>query len=131
MYIVPVFHSPLKSSSIQQTWLFLERNGNHLIEIESIAAAEAFAQENGLILSAAPYLRGDLIFLPVDPVATALQDFYTWREIVPGSVPLKEAWRSFLWAEEELGVNRYLEEVVIGEPNHTVYSVLESYFESK
>ncbi len=124
MYVIPLFSTPL-SPSIEQVWLFLERNATHLIETEDATAAAAFAADNDIALRGPPVVVGPYVFLPVDPAATALTDFYTWRELPPAATPLKEAWRPFLWSRDDAGLNRFLEEIILGdELKQTAHAVL-------
>ena len=144
MYIVPILKHNLKGgANITQYWLFLERNGNHLIELEdtdatAFASANAFAVANDLPLKGGPLhcLKEGLIFLEVDPAAMQdLSSFYSWNEVAPGTSPLKELWRPFLWITEGAaatadpwGVNAFLKEIQVGdEANLTVHFVLSTY----
>lgn len=138
MYIIPLLSIPLKAgtsvsssnpSPLQQIWLFLERNATHLIEIPTGEAdgttyAKEFAEENGFTLLREPELADEYVFLFVDPGDPGLADFYTWREIAPASTPLKEGWRPFLWARYDKELNRFLEEIQLGDMQHTAYKVL-------
>ena len=122
MFLVPYLIRTLPNE-IQQVWLFLERNGTHLMETESVEAAVAFATANGLGAGATKQ-EGDLLFLQVSAAEPGLSEFYAWRDIVPGTLPLKEVWRPFLWSmNPELGVNAPLQEIKLA-PGHTVLSVL-------
>jgi len=122
MFLVPYVVRSLPNE-IQQVWLFLERNGTHLMETESAAAATAFAAANGLGTGPTKQV-GDILFLQVSASEPGLSDFYAWRDIVPGSLPLKEVWRPFLWSlNPELGVNVPLQEMTLA-PGHTAYTVL-------
>lgn len=122
MFLVPYLLRSLPND-IQQVWLFLERNGTHLMETESAAAATAFATANGLGAGPAKQV-GDILFLQVSAAEPGLSEFYAWRDIVPGTLPLKEVWRPFLWSSNpELGVNVPLQEIKLA-PGHTAYSVL-------
>ena len=57
MFLLPYVKLPPREVGIQQLWLFLERNGNHLIEIDvadasgAIQHAVEFLEVNGLDLS--------------------------------------------------------------------------------
>lgn len=131
MYIVPIALRP-RGRDIQQVWVLLERNGTHLMTVDTVgnspvSAAREFADANGLVLSSEPVESGTLVFLPVDIDATDFSSFYTWREVLPGTVPSKEVWRQFVWASDSLDVNLLLNTILIGDPDHTVYSVLNAY----
>lgn len=120
---------------MKQVWALLERNGTHLMTLDStdgtpIDAAREFAESNGLALSAEPIQEGSLIFLPVDRRRTDFSAFYSWREVPPGTTPPKEVWRQFVWVSESLDVNILLDQIVLGEPEHTVYSVLNAYLKT-
>ncbi len=134
------------TGNITQYWLFLERNGNHLIELEEggwAQAAKSFAVSNDLPLKGEPLVcpKEGLIFLEMDPQATKiLSSFYSWNEVAPGTHPLKEVWRPFLWvssaaaaaaaAADPWGVNAFLKEIQIAdEANYTVHSVLSTYID--
>jgi hypothetical protein len=121
MFIVPYLARQLPNG-LQQVWLFLERNGTHLIEIDASTAA-AYAATNGL--GAGPIKQvGDLLFLPVSIDEPGLAEFYSWREVVPGTLPLKEVWRPFIWsAATDLGVNGLLQDIQLSQ-THTAFSVL-------
>jgi hypothetical protein len=134
VYLVPVLQNPLSSPTpIQQIWLFLERNGTHMIEIsaeeEPLGAARAFLEANELSPATDPFQVGEIVFCPVDPADKDLAAFYAWREVAPGTSPLKEVWRPFLWVGEPAqadpwGVNRLMEEIPLGPAPHTAYTVL-------
>lgn len=141
-YLVPILRSPTCSNALQQYWLFLERNGTHLLsaesaatEAEAIDAARAFCEVNELSLEGEPFCAGDFVFAPVDPRDKDLRSFYSWSETPPGTSPPCEAWRSFLWVgstEADLwGVNKLLEKVQLAEsPAASAYSVLVAYREA-
>lgn len=93
MFIVPYMLN--KRTACTQVWLFLERNGTHLIEVG--ADARAFAAENGFSEDPTFMTVGDLLFLEVDRQRPGLEAFYSWEEVVPGTIPAKEVWRPFLW----------------------------------
>jgi hypothetical protein len=133
MYIIPIFHVPLKES-VSQIWLFLERNATHLIEVpqagsvDPLEYAATFAADNGIPLLSAPVSSSSSIFLHVDASHPGLADFYTWREIPPGTTPPKEGWRPFVWSSNDPSLNRFLEEIHLGGDAihpHTAFSVIE------
>jgi len=119
MFIVPYLIK--QRLGMRQVWLFLERNGNHLIEIGGLEEAVDFAEENGL--KGSPVKSGDLILLPV--TKEGLDNFYCWAEVAPGTIPAKELWRPFIWTSGNEGVNQLLGAVQLG-PNHTALSVLKA-----
>jgi hypothetical protein len=134
MYIVPIA-TRARGSDIQQIWLLLERNGTHLMSVDTIgnspvSSAEQFADANGLVLSSEPFESHGLIFLPVDCDKTDMSSFYSWREVLPGTVPSKEVWRQFVWASDSLDVNLLLNSILIGDPEYSVYSVLNAYLKA-
>jgi hypothetical protein len=130
MYIVPIaLHK--RSPDTKQMWVLLERNGTHLMSLEAGSGAREFADGNGLALTGDPIQVGELMFLSVDMTQTDFSAFYSWREVVPGTVPPKEVWRQFTWVSDSLDVNTLLNEIIIGDPDHTVYSVLNAYLKAK
>ena len=83
MYIVPVAVYD-RSPGVKQISIMLERNGTHLMTLDSVDgspvnAALEFAESNGILLSADAVQRESLIFLPVDIRRTDFSAFYTWR----------------------------------------------------
>jgi hypothetical protein len=136
MYLVPILQVKQAGTDILKFWVFLERNGNHLIQLEGpesqwLEAAKAFSSDNGLALLGDPVQLGDYVYIHVDSATKDLNLFYTWREAPPGT-PLKEVWRAFLWISDEsnrdpLGVNVLLKAISLGEPTHTAYSVLNTW----
>jgi len=136
MYLIPIIQLKQGGTDIVKFWVFLERNGNHLIQLDGQEAqwretAKTFSSENGLDLLGEPVQIGDYIYIHVDSATKDLNLFYTWRETPPGT-PLKEVWRAFLWISDKngadpLGVNTMLKEISLGEPTHTAYSVLHSW----
>jgi len=135
MYIVPIAVRN-RGQGLKQVWALLERNGNHLISLDvneegPELAAKDFAELNGLSLTREPVHVDDLVFLSIDTHSTDFSNFYSWREVAPGTVPQKEVWRQFLWAPDSLSVNTLLNEIQIGGPNHTVYSVLNTYLKTQ
>lgn len=124
-----------RSPSIKQIFALLERNGTYLISLEPgdaapVELAREFAKLNGLALTADPVQAGELVFLPVDPDRTDFSAFYSWREVLPGTAPSKEVWRQFTWVSDSLGVNQQLNDILVGQPNHSVYSVLSAYLKT-
>ena len=124
-----------RSPGVKQIWILLERNGTHLITLDSgdstpVNAGLEFAEANGLVLSGEPSQRESLLFLPVDMRRTDFSGFYSWREVLPGTTPPKEVWRQFVWVSDSLDVNPLLDQLVIGESEHTVYSVVNAYLKT-
>lgn len=116
MYVVPYISKPLKSCT--QVWLFLERNGTHLIDVDDAAA---FAIENGLADDPTIEISGDLAYLRIDSDRPGLSSFYSWEEVVPGTIPAKELWRPFIWLP---GTEHLLAETRLS-ANHTALTVIE------
>ena len=126
MYLLPYLRIPEKAPGLQQVWLFLERNGTHLISIEE--TVEEFCESNGLVLAKDPFTVGDIVYCEVSKDTQDLANFYVWNETPAGTTPPKESWRSFLWASsaegvDPWGVNRLMESISLSE-SHSVYSVL-------
>lgn len=131
MYIVPIAVRE-RAPGVKQVSILLERNGTHLMSLDftgnsPIHAAKEFAEANGLALESEPVHAESLIFLPVDSSRTDFSAFYSWREVPPGTIPSKEVWRSFVWVTENLGVNICLQQIILAEPAHSVYSLLTTY----
>jgi hypothetical protein len=140
MYILPILVSSKHKTDLKQFWLFLERNGNHLIELDAtpetaVAAARDFLETNGMQPLGDPILANDIAFVTIDPASKDLSSFYTWREVPPGTIPTKEVWRSFLWlttdsSADPLGVNRLLEAIPLADHGHSAFSVVSSYLKT-
>lgn len=141
VYLVPLIWLR-RTATLAQAWLFLERNGTHLMELETAPttaeeatkAAREFLEMNELEGGGEPFLAGDCLFVPVDASDKDLKNFYTWRETPVGTTPMREVWRPFLWVEaadgsDGWGVNRFLKDIPVG-PTHSAYSVLSSYRET-
>jgi len=136
MFIVPVLYKS-RATELQQLWIFLERNGTHLIELTATAenaidAAKEFLTTNEMTGVGQPIIVGDLVFVEIDPASKDMASFYTWREVPPGTIPSKEVWRSFLWLSSKenvdpFGVNRLLDSISLAEPSHSAFSVLTAY----
>jgi len=129
MYIVPIAMRN-RSSTVKQIWILLDRNGTHLMSLDTGSSAQEFAEANGLALLGKPQEIGEIVFLPIDMERTDFSAFYSWREVPPGTVPSKEVWRQFTWVSELLDVNTLLNQIVLGEPAHTAYSVLNAYLKT-
>ncbi len=146
MYLVPILKSPRATPALTQFWIFLERNGTHLLELPgvtqpeaAIAAAKEFLATNELSPAAEPFCVDDIVYAPIDHTDPDLANFYSWKEVPPGSTPIREAWRMFLWVTgpqtasssnattDSWGVNRMLETVRVAEPSHTIFSVLNTF----
>jgi hypothetical protein len=131
MFVIPVLAVPLQNViNIVQVWMFLERNGTHAIEVEGKEEALSFAEQNGFQILGEPVVRGDIIFLLIDPKCKDLGSFYTWSEITPSQQPMKEVWRPFLWvkaAEDLWGTNQYLNEIMLTK-DRSVYNVVSALF---
>ena len=140
MYILPILVLSKPNTNLKQIWLFLERNGNHLIQLEAtnetaLVAAGEFLKLNEMESIGEPIIIGDIVFASIDPSSKELSSFYTWREVAPGSIPSKDVWRSFLWlsysdSSDPLGVNRLLDTISLTDKGHNVYSVLSSYLKT-
>ena len=140
MYILPILVLSKPNTNLKQIWLFLERNGNHLIQLEAtnesaLVAAGEFLKLNEMESVGEPIIIGDIVFASIDPSSKELSSFYTWREVPPGSIPSKDVWRSFLWlsysdSSDPLGVNRLLDTISLTDKGHNVYSVLSSYLKT-
>lgn len=140
MFIVPVLSVERDQPNLKQFWLFLERNGSHLIHLDatpetaSQAAAE-FLAFNEMTSIGEPIVAGELIFVKIDPASKDIHSFYTWREVPAGTIPSKEVWRPFLWLStsentDPLGVNRLLDTIHLAEPGHSAFSVVSSYLKT-
>jgi hypothetical protein len=130
MYILPFIRLPQRAPSFHQIWLFLERNGTHLIELDVsenvVDQAKSFAEENGLILDTEPTVVSDIVYCSVKS-SPELGNFFTWQETPAGTTPPREVWRSFLWASLEgtdpWNLNSLMESIQLSD-SHSVYSVL-------
>ena len=130
MYILPFIRLPQRAPSFHQIWLFLERNGTHLIELDvsenAVDQAKSFAEENGLVLDAEPTVVGDIVYCSVKS-SPELGNFFTWQETPAGTTPPREVWRSFLWASLEgtdpWNLNSLMDSIQLSD-SHSVYSVL-------
>lgn len=125
MFLVPYILLP-KSPGLHVIWLFLERNGTHLIEFSG--NIPEFLETNELVAISTRTV-GDLTLVEIQPNSD-LASFYTWKETPPGTTPSREVWRSFLWAfsdtdEDPWGVNRQMESISMSQ-NHTAYSILKT-----
>jgi hypothetical protein len=129
MLVIPIVVTPIHkmvSVNIVQVWMFLERNGTHAIYVDSVEDALAFAKENGFPLLDKPIVTNDVIYLLVDSKCKELASFYSWGEIQPNSIPMKEVWRPFLWVKDEgdvWGTNQYLNEIKVS-PTLSVYDIV-------
>ena len=133
MFIVPYIAKPLICSNLKTIWLFLERNGNHLIDIggtptTAVQSAKEFLELNLLYCETEPYCIDNLIFAAINPTTSDLSTFYTWKETPPGTMPARELWRPFLWTTSEAnqdswGVNSQMESIPLS-GNDTAYSIL-------
>jgi hypothetical protein len=139
MFIVPFICMPERAPGLQQVWLFLERNGSHLIEIDTpgdiMQGAKEFAESNGFVLTVEPFCRDDIVYCQVNTNETDLDQFYSWKETPAGTTPPKEVWRTFLWAsspenDDPWGVNRLMDGIRLSD-KHTVYSTLKCILDLK
>jgi hypothetical protein len=140
MYIVPILVKSNPNTNLKQIWLFLERNGNHLIHLDAtddtaLVFAKKFLALNEMETIGEPIIIGDTVFASIDPSSKELSSFYTWREVSPGTIPSKDVWRSFLWlsysdSSDPLGTNRLLDTISLTDQGHNVYSVISSYLKT-
>jgi hypothetical protein len=147
-YLVPILRVKKASPALEQFWLFMERNGTHLITLEgdaatddatALEAAREFCEVNDLSAADDPFCSGLFVFVPVDPSDKDLAAFYSWAETPPGTLPLREVWRPFLWvhlandatsdSSDPWGVNKLLDMISVAD-NVTVYSVLQTFLKS-
>jgi hypothetical protein len=143
-YLVPILQVPSSGSEhLQQVWMFLERNGTHLIQLDAgedeaaaIQAANEFCEVNELSQVGAPFCADVFVFVPIDPADKDLRAFYSWDETPPGTNPPCEAWRPFLWLrvpdsdkDDPWDVNAMLRSICIGDrPSLHVYAVLQAFW---
>ena len=106
--------------NLLQIWILLERNGSHLMEIGSIEEALDFSVQNGIVCEMVS--QGDLIFMELKN-QLGLAAYYSWGEVLPGSIPSKEVWRPFLWTTGNEGVNHLLDSVQLS-PRYTAHSLI-------
>lgn len=139
MYIAPILVKARAHTDLKQVWLFLERNGSHLIQLDTssdpIAAAKDFLSTNEMTALGEPVVVDDIVFVTIDPNSNQLDSFYTWREVPVGTIPSKEVWRSFLWLSNEeqsdpLGVNTLLNTIPLADNSHSAFSVVSSYLKT-
>lgn len=146
---MPILRVKKASAALEQFWVFMERNGTHLIALDGgsegedggIKAAREFCELNELSTAADPFCSGPFVFVPVDPADKDLAAFYSWAETPPGTVPLREVWRPFLWVHsasggaggaavsntmDPWGVNKLLEAIQIAE-GISIYTVLQTF----
>jgi hypothetical protein len=105
MHIVPIVLTPVKRGTkynLVKCSLLLERNGSGCIQVASLEDAKEFCSKNGLVLKGEPLCSKDVVFVEVDPAATILSEFYTWNEVLPSTVPMKEVWRPFVWNDSPI-----------------------------
>ena len=135
MYILPLFTQPINNTNIVNIWMFLERNGTNLIQLtgthdNEIKNAIDFMLENDIPLKGEPFLVENIVFVPVDGSSPKMQLFYSWRETPPGTIPIRDVWRSFIWVPDKdtLNVNSLLKEMAISNTGETVYSACSAYY---
>jgi hypothetical protein len=135
MYLIPIFSRTMQTIediSIKQVWMFLEKNGSQCIPVEGEEEARSFASFNEIPLTGEPIVSAPFIFLPVNSAAD-LSSFYLWGEISLNEIPMKEAWRSFIWVvqtgDDVWGTNVFLRDIVVA-GSHSVYTILERYFKT-
>ena len=135
MFLLPFIHIPNRAPGLHQVWLFLERNGSHMIDIqcntpdEGVHHAKEFLELNDLKGDAPPFCINNIVFCPVNSDTPDLVNFYTWKETPVGTSPQKEVWRPFFWAHAEdgsdpWGVNKMMESMLLSDTGDTVYSVI-------
>lgn len=133
--MVPIFTKAINSidtTSIQQIWILLERNGTHCTSVETVEDAVAYATDNDIPLVGEPIVKEPFIYLPVDGKSPELDLFYTWNETRLDEQPLRAVWRPFLWIsdatqEDIWGTNVYLSDIHIADKK-SVSDVLLNYF---
>jgi hypothetical protein len=140
MFIVPIIAIKRPNTDISQFWMFLERNGSHLIYLDStpetaLSATKEFLDMNDIVMKGEAIIVNDLVFVNIDLTLTDIQVFYTWQEVPVGATPVKEVWRSFLWIStvdnsDPVGVNQFMKTIQLVPPIHTVFSVISSYLKS-
>lgn len=141
MFLLPYVKLPNRVEGLQQVWLFLERNGNHLIEIDttdisgSIEHATEFLELNGFLAAGDIFFDNGIVFCPIEPSCSSLGDCYTWKETPSGTTPVREVWRTFIWISSAdkidlWGVNSAMNEISLSE-THTAYSVLKRILDLK
>jgi hypothetical protein len=134
MYLIPIVEMPVKNNekyNLLKCSIFLERNGSACISIASLEAAKIYCAHNEIFLLGNPLVVGELIFAAVDPVKTDLSAFYTWSEVFPATLPMREVWRPFVWNDvstDTWGTNTYLDTIEC-EP-YSIGHLLFTYFKT-
>lgn len=120
MFIAPILFGK-QSGDITMMWVFLERNGTHLITVDGLAEATEFLEQNGFKYTSLTK-KGDVLYAIVSPT-TDLSQFYTWTEVPPGTIPTRELWRPFIWTSVSQGTNEFLKTIPLA-PSVDAYSLL-------
>lgn len=140
MFLLPYVKLPNRAEGIQQVWLFLERNGNHLIEIDPVDVSGAvqhateFLELNGFVANDI-FCEDGIVFCSIEPTCGTLAECYTWKETPSGTTPVREVWRTFIWISspeksDPWGVNSAMSEISLAD-THSAYSVLKRILDLK
>ena len=133
MYIVPIVQREINKSSkknLVKCVLLLDKNGTRCISIEDSVSAESFCEANDLHMIGSPVKHGDIIFVNVDTEMTDMESFYIWSEILPNTIPMKEAWRHFVWnddTDDKWGINLPLYSIECTN-THSIGQLFDAYF---
>lgn len=131
VYVVPIVCQNIASKNnvfLVKCSLLLDRNGTSCINTN---APEEFAETNDLVLLSQNTVD-EIVFLEVDASKTDLQNFYTWSEVLPNTVPMKEVWRTFIWNTADVdnwGTNMNLNTIDCSP--FSIGHVLNAYFKTK
>ena len=120
MFIAPILFGK-QSGDITMVWVFLERNGTHLIAVDGLADAKEFLDQNGFKYTSLTK-NGDVFYAMISS-ETDLTQFYTWTEVQPGTIPTRELWRPFIWTSSSEGTNEFLKTISLA-PSIDTYTLI-------
>ena len=135
MYIVPIVQKEIHNSAkkvLIKCALFLDKNGTSCMTMDDSISADSFCKANDLVMKGSPFERDGILFVNIDTEKTDMNSFYTWSEVLPNTLPMREVWRPFIWNNEPTdtwGVNSQLFSVECGE-KYNIGQILTAYFKT-
>jgi hypothetical protein len=97
MFIIPFIHNQKTIKDMQVSIIQMLTIGGTTMweEDDQLDVNRDLLEPNGLYLQSPVYIHNKIVFCPIDPTKTAMNDFYRWEETLPADNHDTFCWRTF------------------------------------